>query len=92
MRDSEIKTLSLTKGALFMSRRKTSFAHAIPFRRRKLLEGINRIVCGEPSIKAISQLVDDVAEAKKITDSFSIGPNIESFLKKVSLQQARKVL
>ena len=75
-----------------MSRRKTSFAHAIQFRRRKLLEGINRTVCGEPSIKAISQLVDDVAEAKKITDSFSIGPNIERFLKKVSLQQARKVL
>lgn len=59
-----------------------------PKQAKELVEGINKIVGGDPSIKAISQLVDDVAEAKKITDSFSIGPNIESFLKKVSLQQA----
>ena len=53
-----------------------------------MVEGIKKTIDGEPSIQSISKLVDDVAEAQKITDSFSIGPKIESFLKKVSSQQA----
>lgn len=59
-----------------------------PKQAKDLVEGIKKTIDGEPSIKSISKLVDDVAEAKKITDSFSIGPKIESFLKKVSSQQA----
>lgn len=59
-----------------------------PKQAKDLVEGINKTVEGDPSIKSIGKLVADVAEAKKITDSFSIGPKIESFLKKVSSQQA----
>lgn len=59
-----------------------------PKQARELVEGINKTAEGNPSIKSMSKLVTDVAEAKKITDSFSIGPQIESFLKKVSSQQA----
>ena len=59
-----------------------------PKQARELVEGINKTIEGDPSINSISKLVIDVAEAKKITDSFSIGPKIESFLKKVSSQQA----
>lgn len=59
-----------------------------PKHAKELVEGITKTAEGDPSIKAISKLVADVAEAKKITDSFSIGPKIESFLKKVSSQQA----
>ena len=59
-----------------------------PKQAKDLVEGINKIVKGDPSIKSIGKLVADVAAAKKITDSFSIGPKIESFLKKVSSQQA----
>lgn len=59
-----------------------------PKQAKDLVEGINKTVDSDPSIKSISKLVADVTEAKKITDSFSIGPKIESFLKKVSSQQA----
>lgn len=59
-----------------------------PKQAKDLVEGINKTVEGDPSIKSIGKLVADVAEVKKITDSFSIGPKIESFLKKVSSQQA----
>lgn len=59
-----------------------------PKQARDLVEGINKTVEETPSIKAISKLVDDVSAAKKITEDFSISPKIESFLKKVSSQQA----
>lgn len=59
-----------------------------PKQANDLVEGIKKTVDGAPSIKTIGKLVADVAEAQKITDSFSIGPKIESFLKKVSSQQA----
>lgn len=59
-----------------------------PKQAKELVDGINKTTEGDPSIKAISKLVTDVAAAKKITDSFSISPKIESFLKKVSSQQA----
>lgn len=59
-----------------------------PKQAKDLVESISKTVDSDPSIKSIGKLVADVAEAKKITDSFSIGPKIESFLKKVSSQQA----
>lgn len=59
-----------------------------PKQARELVETINKAVEGSPSINSISKLVSDVAVAKKIIDSFSISPKIESFLKKVSNQQA----
>lgn len=59
-----------------------------PKQARELVENINKTAESEPSIKAVTKLVNDVAEAQKITESFSIGPKIESFLKKVSSQQA----
>lgn len=59
-----------------------------PKQARDLVDGINKTVEGDPSINAISKLVDDVAVAKKITENFSINPKIESFLKKVSSQKA----
>ena len=59
-----------------------------PKQAKDLVERINKTTAGDPSIKAISKLVEDVATAKKITEDFSISPKIESFLKKVSTQQA----
>ena len=59
-----------------------------PKQAKELVDGINKTTEGDPSIKAISKLVTDVAAAKEITEAFSISPKIESFLKKVSPQQA----
>lgn len=59
-----------------------------PQQARELVDSINQTSTGEPTIKAMSKLVADVAAAKKITEDFSISPKIESFLKKVSSQQA----
>lgn len=59
-----------------------------PKHAKDLVEGIDKTANGDPSIKSIAKLVSDVAEAKKITEGFSISPIIESFLKKVSSQQA----
>lgn len=51
-------------------------------------DNITKTVAGEPSIKAVKKLVADVSEAKKIADEFSLNPEIEVFLKKVSSLQA----
>lgn len=59
-----------------------------PKRARELADKITQTVAGDPSIKAINSLVSDVAEAKQITSKFSLNPEIEGFLKKVSSQQA----
>lgn len=59
-----------------------------PKRAKELADSITQTVAGEPSIKAINSLVSDVAEAKQIADKFSLNPEIEGFLKKVSTQQA----
>ena len=59
-----------------------------PRRAKELAENITRAVEGAPTIKNIQGLVSDVAEAKHITDSFSLNKEIECFLKKVSAQQA----
>lgn len=59
-----------------------------PKRAKELADNITRTVAGDPSIKAINNLVSDVAEAKRIADEFSLNPEVEDFLKKVSSQQA----
>lgn len=59
-----------------------------PKRARELAESITKTVAGDPSIKAAKSLVDDVSEAKKMADEFSLNPEIEAFLKKVSSLQA----
>lgn len=53
-----------------------------------LTERLAQTVAGNPSVKAVNRLVSDVAEAKQITNQFSLNPEIEDFLKKVSSQQA----
>ena len=55
---------------------------------KDLADRIDRTVSGNPSIMAVNNLLSDVAEAKQITDQFSLKPEIEDFLKKVSSQQA----
>lgn len=59
-----------------------------PTKARELAESITKAVDGDPSIKAINGLVFDVQEAKIITDAFALNSEIETFLKKVSSQQA----
>lgn len=59
-----------------------------PKRAKELTDNITQTVAGNPSIKAINSLVSDVAEAKQIIEKFSLNPEIEDFLKKVSSQHA----
>lgn len=59
-----------------------------PKRAKDLADSITQTVAGNPSIEAINSLVSDVAEAKQMTDQFSLNPEIENFLKKVSSQRA----
>ena len=59
-----------------------------PKRAKDLTDSITQTVAGNPSIKAVNSLVSYVAEAKQITDQFSLNPEIEDFLKKVSSQRA----
>jgi len=59
-----------------------------PKHAKELTDSIAKAIDGTPSISAVKKLVADVAEAKKITEAFSLNPEIESFLKKVSSQQA----
>lgn len=59
-----------------------------PKRAKELADNITQTVAGEPSIKAVNNLVSDVAKARQIADKFSLNPEIEEFLKKVSSQRA----
>lgn len=59
-----------------------------PKRAKELADNIEKTVAGDPSIKAVNSLTFDVVEAKQIIDEFSLNPEIEEFLKKVSLQRA----
>lgn len=59
-----------------------------PQRAKELTDNITKTVAGDPSIKTVKSLVSDVAEAKQIIDGFSLNPEIEDFLKKVSAQRA----
>lgn len=59
-----------------------------PKRAKELAENISKTVSEDPSIKAINSLVSDVAEANRVAEQFSLNPEIERFLKKVSSQGA----
>lgn len=59
-----------------------------PKKAYELLEKLQKLTDGNLSTSAIDSLVNNVAQAKEITDSFSLNENIEMFLKKVSTKQA----
>jgi len=59
-----------------------------PKHARDLVNDITAICNGPLTSNGISSLVSDVKEAKAITDAFSVNPEIELFLKKVSSMQA----
>lgn len=54
----------------------------------KLGTTIETLTTEAPTAKKIATLVDKVAEAKQITEEFSLKPEVEQFLKKVSAQRA----
>ena len=83
-RDASVKYSDGAKGYLSM----IGGLSNDPKRAKELADNITKTVSGDPSIKAVKSLVADVAEAKKITEGFSLNPEIEDFLKKVSSQQA----
>ena len=83
-RDASLKYSDGSKGYLSM----IGGLSSDPKRAKELADNITKTVASDPSIKAIKSLVADVAEAKKITDEFSLNPEIEDFLKKVSSQRA----
>jgi len=59
-----------------------------PKKAAELSEKIGKLTEGMLSELAITSLVENVTQAKVITDSFSLNGNIETFLKKVSSRQA----
>lgn len=83
-RDTSVRYSDGSKGYLSM----IGGLSGNPKRAKELADNITKTVAGDPSIKAIKNLVADVAEAKEIIDKFSLNPEIEDFLKKVSLQRA----
>lgn len=83
-RDASVKYSDGSKGYLSM----IGGLSSDPKRAEELVDTITKTVAGDPSIKAVKSLVADVAEAKKITDEFSLNPEIEDFLKMVSAQRA----
>lgn len=83
-RDTSVKYSDSSKGYLSM----IGGLSSNPKRAKELADNITKTVAGDPSIKAVKNLVADVAEAKEIIDKFSLNPEIEDFLKKVSLQRA----
>ena len=83
-RDASVKYSDGSKGYLSM----IGGLSSDPKRTKELADNITKTVAGDPSIKAVKSLVVDVAEAKRIADEFSLNPEIEAFLKKVSSLQA----
>ena len=83
-RDASAKYSDGSKGYLSM----IGGLSSDPIRAKELADSITRTVASDPSIKAVKSLVTDVAEAKRITDEFSLNSEIEDFLKKVSASQA----
>lgn len=83
-RDASVKYSDGSKGYLSM----IGGLSSDPKRATELADNITKTVAGEPSIKAVKKLVADVSEAKKIAEEFSLNPEIEVFLKKVSSLQA----
>ena len=82
--DASVKYSDGSKGYLSM----IGGLSSDPKRAKELADNITKTVAGDPSIKAVKKLVADVSEAKKIADEFSLNPEIEVFLKKVSALQA----
>lgn len=62
-----------------------------PTHSKELADNIGKLISDDPTIRGIKNLVSDVAEAKKIVETFSLNPEIEKFLKKVSAKQATVV-
>lgn len=83
-KDAAAKYAEGTKGYLSMISGLTDD----PKHAKELADSISNTVDGVLSISAIKKLVTEVAEAKRITAAFSLSPEIEMFLKKVSSQQA----
>lgn len=83
-RDAAVKYSDGSKGYLSM----IGGLSNNPKRAKELADNITKTVASDPSIKAVKSLAADVAEAKKITDGFSLNSEIEDFLKKVSSHQA----
>lgn len=83
-RDASMRYSDGSKGYLSM----IGSLSSDPKRAKDLADNITKTVVGDPSIKAVQSLVADVAEAKRITDEFSLNSEIEEFLKKVSSQRA----
>lgn len=83
-KDSAAKYAEGTKGYLSMIGGLTDD----PQHARELADSIVKTVDGTLTVPNIKKLVREVSEAKKITDAFSLNPEIEAFLKKVSFQQA----
>lgn len=86
-RDASVKYSDGSKGYLSM----IGGLSSDPKRAKELADNITKTVAGDPSIKAVRSLVADVAEAKQITEEFSLNPEVEAFLKKVSSQRATVV-
>lgn len=83
-RDASLKYSDGAKGYLSM----IGSLSSDPKRAKELADNITKTVASDPSIKAIKSLVADVAEAKQVTEEFSLNPEIEDFLKKISSQRA----
>lgn len=83
-RDASMKYSDGPKGYLSM----IGGLSSDPKRAKELTDNISKTVAGDPSIKAVKSLVADVTEAKQITEEFSLNPEVEDFLKKVSSQRA----
>ena len=61
---------------------------ADPARAKELASDMAKLTADDPTVSGIRRLVSDVAEAKQIVAGFSLDPQIEKFLKKVSARQA----
>lgn len=83
-RDASVRYSDGSKGYLSM----IGSLSSDPKRAKELADSISKTVAGDPSINAVQRLVADVDEAKRIADEFSLNPDIEEFLKKVSSQKA----
>lgn len=62
-----------------------------PKRARELVDSITKTVGGAFDVCNIKKLVKEVAEAKEIVDAFSLNPEMEDFLRKVSSFRATAV-
>lgn len=83
-RDASLKYSEGTKGYLSM----IGGLSNDPKRAKELADNITKTIAGDPSIKSVKSLVSDVTKAKQITDEFSLNPEIENFLEKVSSHRA----